>query len=295
MNTHLLVATDGTSGAVGALHAALALAKRGMGPVLVLAVHEPVTLYDFASAGAMEEARLMLDRSGSQRLREAVDAQLAEVGGEARGWEVEVEVGSPGAAIADAARRHGAALVLLGLGRHAPMDRLFGGETSLRVIQLAHVPVLAIHPGARTLPHRAVVAEDFSEFSRDAGIRALDLLEPGGELHLAHVLATPSIDAGLMAADWYDDYLRGIEKEMEARGKDLAATGKTKVQTHTLRGEPGAELLRLSENLGADFIAAGRHGRGFLGRFLIGSVSTLLIRQAKCSVLVAPPRLPPDE
>jgi len=291
MDRHMLVATDGTDGARGALHLALALARCGMESPLVLAVQEPVLLYDIAAVGAMAEAQLALERLGSEQLREAVEAQLAELGAETRGWQVRVEVGPPAAVIADAAGDRGAALILLGLGRHGLAERWSGRETALRVIQLAHAPVLAVHSEARALPQRALVAEDFSDFSREAGIWALDLLEPGGELHLAHVLRMPPTDAGLMAGDWLDGYVRGIGAETEARRMELEATGKASVHTHMLRGEPAPELLRLAGTLGIDLIAAGRHGRGFLGRLLIGSVSTHLVRRAQCSVLVVPPHL----
>src|SRR5690606_37289127 len=194
MDRHLLVATDGTDEARGTLHLAVGLVRRGMRAPLVLAVQEPLLLYDVAAPERMAEIQLALEQLGIQRLREAVEAQLAELGSKARSWRVKVEVGSPAEVIADTAREHGAALILLGLGQHGRAERWSGGETALRVMQLAHAPVLAAHPEARNLPKRALVAEDFSELSREAGIWALDLLEPGGELHLAHVLRMPPTD-----------------------------------------------------------------------------------------------------
>lgn len=296
MDRKLLVATDGSAGAMGSLHLALALARRGMEPALVLAVQEPLPLYDVATTAAMADMQLALERAASHQLRALVETQLQEIGDEAAGWEVTVEVGSPAAAIADSARERGVATIVLGLGRHAAADRWFGGETALRVMQLAHVPVLAVHPDARALPHRALVAEDFSEFSRDAGIRALDLLEPGGELHLAHVVRMPpAIESQYLDADWLDSYLEGVGARLESRREELAAVGQGCVQAHTLQGEPGPELLRLADRIGADVVVAGRHGRGFLGRLLMGSVSTRLVRGARCSVLVVPPRLAPRE
>lgn len=291
MDGRMLVATDGTEASAGALHAALALTKRGAGPVLVLAVQEPVVLYDLAAPGAMAGAQMELERLGTERLRAEVQARLAEVGGPASGWEVRVEMGSPPAVIADAARRHGAALVLLGLGRHAVADRLFGGETALRVMQLVPLPVLAVHPEARDLPRRVLVAEDFSDFSREAGSLAADLVGPGGELHLAHVLRMPSDNSSaFLSAEWIDAYTAGIREQLEKRRAELEAGAGAGVHVHTRQGDPARELVRLADEIGAELVAAGTHGHGFLGRLLIGSVSTRLVRRAKCSVLVVPAR-----
>lgn len=289
MGGRIMVATDGRDGAVGALHLALSLARRDWEPALVLAVQEPVMLYDLEAPGEMAGVRLELERTGAARLREAVEAQLRELGAEASKWEVRVEVGSPPAVIADAAREHGISLILLGLGRHAPADRWLGGETVLRVMHLADVPVLAAHPDARSLPRRVLVAEDFSDFSRMAGALAAELLEPGGELHVAHVVGVP-MDGGTAFAtyNWIDHYLQEIEELLRARRHALATSGIGAIRTHTVPGPPAAQLLRLAEETGADLVAAGSHGRGFVGRLLMGSVSTALVRRAKCSVLVVP-------
>lgn len=291
MDGRLLLATDGTVGAAGALHLTRALIERGMGPAVVLAVQEPLPLYDIASPEAMAQAELALEQVGVNQLRRAVGAQLVELGDDARAWEVLVEVGSPADVVAEVAQARQVALVLTGTGGHGAAKRLFGGETALRVMQLARAPVLAAYPDARSLPLGALVAEDFSEFSREAGIWALDLLEPGGDLHLAHVLRMPPTDAGLMSGDWLDSYLASVHTRLEGWRKELEATGKARVHGHVLQGEPAEELLRLAGKLGVGLIAAGRHGRGFLGRLLIGSVSTRLVRRARCSVLVVPPRL----
>lgn len=288
MDGRITVATDGREGANGALHIASALSKRGAGPVLVLAVQEPMTEIGLVSPEEMSSLR-MLEQVGSARLRQAVEAQLRGVGTETSTWEVRVEVGSPPAVIADSARDHGASLLLLGLGRHAPADRWLGGETVLRVIQLAEIPVLAADPDARSLPRSILVAEDFSDFSREAGALAAELLAPGGELHLAHVVGVAT-DIGIPLAtyNWMDHHREDLEKLLEARRQALLTRGRAAVQTHTVPGPAAAELLRLAEETDAELIAAGRQGRGFIGRLLVGSVSTALVRRAKCSVLVVP-------
>ena len=62
-----------------------------------------------------------------------------------------------------------------------------------------------------------------------------------------------------------------------------------RVEYVLLHGDPAHEIIAFAEQMGIDMIAAGTHGRSALGRLVLGSVSTKLVRTAKCWVLVAPP------
>jgi hypothetical protein len=45
-------------------------------------------------------------------------------------------------------------------------------------------------------------------------------------------------------------------------------------------------ILELAEEVGADLITCGSHGRGAMGRLLIGSVSEAVLHGALCPVLI---------
>jgi nucleotide-binding universal stress UspA family protein len=62
-----------------------------------------------------------------------------------------------------------------------------------------------------------------------------------------------------------------------------------RVETVVLTGRPASALVQFAERVGADLIAAGSHGHGRLERLLLGSVSTGIVRNANCAVLVVPP------
>ena len=51
-------------------------------------------------------------------------------------------------------------------------------------------------------------------------------------------------------------------------------------------GDPGESILEAAQAERADMIVVGSHGRGAVGRFLIGSVSDHVVRNASCPVLV---------
>jgi nucleotide-binding universal stress UspA family protein len=55
-------------------------------------------------------------------------------------------------------------------------------------------------------------------------------------------------------------------------------------------GDPAAEILRAARECSCDLIVMGTHGRGGLGRLLMGSVAEAVVRQAPCPVLTV--RLP---
>jgi nucleotide-binding universal stress UspA family protein len=296
MSMRILVATDGTEAASGALHIAGALAERHRAAVKVVSVVEPLPMHSVVYAETMAIAQRQLEEARCMAMQRHLQDTLAALGGDAAAWPIVVESGSPAPTIARRARDQAATLIVMGLGRHAVVDRWFGSETALRTIRLAHVPVLAVAAGARTLPALGVAAVDFSAFSNDAARTALQILAPGGTLHLAHVLWKPVGETAWVGGSYRPELQRlQLREQLEDLADRLETDAGAPVEVHSLEGDAAREMLRLAESLGADLIAAGSHGAGFFGRILIGSVSTCLVRSAKQMVLIAPPREVPVE
>jgi uncharacterized protein len=291
MDKRIVVATDGEDAASGALHTARGLAERCGAEVHVIAVLEPVPLRGTGEPEHAAGNRHLFETAGRLALHQRVEAALVAAGVTDGSWPVSVEVGPVAPTIVGSALERGASLIVLGLGRHALVDRWLGTETALQVMRLAQVPVLAVPADARALPDRAVVAVDFTEFSRDAARGALHLLGPGDTLHLVHVLWRPDEEVPWIGRrDWSEVQRERMRAQMEALATEILGSSGIVVQTHFCEGDAAAETLRLAKTVGAGLVAAGSHGTGFLGRILIGSVSTRLLRGAECMVLVAPPR-----
>lgn len=53
-------------------------------------------------------------------------------------------------------------------------------------------------------------------------------------------------------------------------------------------GDPRVAVLKEARRRGADLLALGTRGRSNLGRMLLGSVASEVLRTATCDVLVAP-------
>ena len=54
-----------------------------------------------------------------------------------------------------------------------------------------------------------------------------------------------------------------------------------------LEGEPAEEILRLTDEIGADVIVMGTHGRSYIESESLGHVARLVLAEAPCSVLLS--------
>ena len=92
-----------------------------------------------------------------------------------------------------------------------------------------------------------------------------------------------------------------IERLAQAAGQDMLAAALERVQaaglpcsTHVRMGEPVALLLEVLEEEGCDGVIMGSHGRGLIGRTLLGSVSQQMLQHAPVPVTFVKPALEPD-
>lgn len=284
----MLVAADGSPQTLGALHFARQLAVSRELEAEVVTVVEPSAtwLYDPA-AGAAASYTGILDSLAEVR-RTAVRKQLSTVGRPAAGWPVQVIVGPRALAIAGHAESRGARLIVMGSGRHTWVDRWLGRETVLDMLRVTHVPVLSVPADTRHLPRKALVATDFSKQSLDAARLGVRLLAREAEVHLVHVSWTPAVEvAAASLGAWTTTYEAGARVRLEEAARELEGPDRT-VHVHFLNGDLGDELLAFAQRERVDLIVSGSHGYGFVSRVILGSVSTQLIRGARCPVLVAP-------
>jgi nucleotide-binding universal stress UspA family protein len=54
---------------------------------------------------------------------------------------------------------------------------------------------------------------------------------------------------------------------------------------HFEEGDPATVILQVANEIDADLIIMGTHGRSAIGRLLMGSVATEVVRKAKCPVM----------
>ena len=140
------------------------------------------------------------------------------------------------------------------------------------------------HPGRfRTV----VLATDLSPTSEAATSAALDLAGAVG----ARLLAVSVIDPGSLRLPGgrFRQRVDQVRSEREQVAQELVARGRSAgiaVDFLVWEGDPGEAILAAAAAEEADMIVVGSHGRGTVGRFLIGSVSDHVVRNAQCPVLV---------
>lgn len=286
----ILLATDGTAPSGGAVRLAISLAAAKNAHVSVLHVLDPLTIQGPPSAHLLVSPDPFFAEERKAAAVPRLKGWLHEFGPTATEWTLDVRIGLVPTTIVRAAEEDKATLIVLGLGRHDRKDRWFGTETALRVIQLSHIPVLAVPETAGDCPRTVLAAADFSDFSRDAALQALDLCEPDVELHFAHVIGQRPYDMDGLGEIWTGQFQEWSHERLEEWVGGIEGIPASRVKLHHLEGTAAEELLKLADNIGADLIAAGSHGLGFFGRLLLGSVSTRLVRGAVCPVLIAPSR-----
>jgi nucleotide-binding universal stress UspA family protein len=282
----ILVATDGMGDADGAVRVGRALSQRDDVQVSLLSVVEPPPVQEMGTLLATDVAPLTRIMCGirEKRLRAQRDRTFPAWSD----WSASIEVGDRVARVATASDGSTAGLIVIGLGAHGLSARLLGRETALRVIRESQVPVLAVPADAWGVPHSAMVAVDFTPSSEHAARAALDLLGGEGTLYLVHVLPRVLIPQGDFHT-WDEMTTDETRASMQAIARRLEIPAGVSVKHVILRGEPVSELLQFADEFGVQLVAAGTHGRGALGRMVMGSVSTQLVRSAHSWVLVAPP------
>jgi len=215
----------------------------------------------------------------------SIEAQSARVWG---GHVADIDIceGDPAAILARLAREMNATMIVSGLGRHRVVDRLFGDETALQLIRASSVPVFAVASGTAQLPARIVVAVDFSETSLRAARLALEVAAPRATIYLTHVGPRDSMVRGWNGSG--ATYKNEVGMALAKMRNQLRVPPGMSVQTVMLQGDPATELLAFASTVGADAVATGSHGHGFIARTIIGSVTTRILRCATCSVLCVP-------
>jgi nucleotide-binding universal stress UspA family protein len=278
----IILATDGTERSDGAMRVALARAEMTNAALEVLTVArwEPIA----GPEGMVLSQEGIAERRGEQR--RAVEAQLERITGKPRVHGVTVLDGNPAYTISRVAVDRRAALIIVGLGNHGLSDRLFSDETAVELARIARVPVLSVPEHAAGTRGHAIVAVDFSDLSDRAAQAAIDAVGDLGLVELVHVM--PYVSEGPFAVEGEEPVIRWTQAHLSALVDRLVVPPGVTIHRVALRGAPAKVLLDYARTRGADFIATGTHGRGFVARTLLGSVTTRLLRGAQCAVLSVP-------
>lgn len=280
----LLVATDGSTSSEAAFPAAMLLAEHLQTDVEVLSVIEPIPLIGgYPSA----RARYLADIVDTEPARLRATEQVRKLGDGAAEWAVDVIKGNPVDLIVREAREREAQMIVVGLNHHDTLDRLLWGDTMLGLVRKGDAPVLAVSPTLKSIPRRVVVAVDFSQPSVAALRVALKLLDALATVYLVHVKVTTELPLTELAM-WDREYDIALPEAFDRVIEGLDIPVGMRIEHVTLRGHTPRSILEFAESVDADLLVAGSHGRGAIGRLIVGSVATHLLRGTPCSILIVP-------
>lgn len=223
---------------------------------------------------------------------EGPERALASAVREVAPWAVaatRVEAGPPAEVVARYAGRCGADVIVMGPHRGAPGEERDLGGTADRVVRAAEVPCLVV-AGPLRLPLRRVLAPvDLSESARGAlGVAlawASALRQPGAGGDERTCLTVLHVARGGEHPDVSD----AVRQEVASVRRRVAGFAGVRVEEVVEDAEDAAEaIVRRAAEEGADLVVVGTRGLGGPGEML-GSVSSAVVRRARCAVLLVPP------
>lgn len=137
---------------------------------------------------------------------------------------------------------------------------------------------------------RVVCGIDASGAGLDAVGQVLALAGPDSELVLVGVSESHlASQAGMLAPHAVEAIEAGVRDAL-----DDAHAVAASAETRFVRGRPDEALLQIAAESGSTLVAVGSHERRRASGILLGGVTTRMLHDAPCSVLVARPHDEPD-
>ncbi len=281
--TRILVPTDFSDPAGGALGAALALGRGSCREICAL----HVVRHDLPLGGDMGivPAPVVLDPATRARLNAELQGFASRARRDGIATRVFVCEGEPADVIVREARVLEADLVAMGRHGRGLIDRVLLGSVTEAVVKRASCPVLVV--SETVAPPRAVTrilcAVDLHAGSRTTSEKAVALARVlGAELSLIHVVedVEESHRAEPAAAGApHVDALRALQLLVP----DDALPGR--IERRIVAGEPSERILHSSGSGQADLVVVGAPTR----HAVLGATARHVLRAAMCPVLLVPP------
>ncbi|MBI5847377.1 MAG: universal stress protein [Nitrospirae bacterium] len=275
----ILVAIDGSTSSMHALSESFKFAEHEKCWMTVVSVIPPyLGDLDTTSVGNVMAA-----------MRKPCEDSLAEAARIAVGAKIMVrtvcEEGETHERIVDLSDAENYDLIVMGRRGQHRLERALVGSVTARVIGYSHRDVLVVPKDAAVGWQKILIATDGSKYSDAATEKAIDFaLSYGGELIILSVVDMPAEFYGESPEAW--DRLVVKARSYADKAKQKAEASGIRVQAFVREAETWQAIIDMTDEMEADTIIMGSHGRTGLKRLLMGSVTEKVIGHARCPVLV---------
>ena len=197
---------------------------------------------------------------------------------------VDVVKGSPSWELVSRAKK--AEMIVLG---SSTVDAFTAGPVTSRVARMAASDVLVVRRQPRVQYRRIITAVDYSESSRQAVERSLELF-PDAEVTVLYSLPTQFdsllSDAGLFREEM--DASRGERLQIaQDRMLEFSQPWNGRIRTQVADGPPAETIDETVRRRGADLVVVSNRGSTATRMVLLGTVAEGLLGRAPCDVLIA--------
>jgi nucleotide-binding universal stress UspA family protein len=221
--------------------------------------------------------------------------------------ERQVAEGDPDVAIVDAAAKRDVDLIAMASHGRGAIGRAIFGSVADRVARTATVPVLILRTPEDEMPDEPVVVRriilplDGSALATQAlpvaanlarwlsaPVHVVRAIDPASTIPVSPgaIGPTPLITAEVSNRIWEE--IEGEARKTVADAIDTLQADGVEADGATLAGSPFFAISDITEP--DDLLVLTSHGRGGVGRWLLGSVAEKLIREAPAPVLLVPAR-----
>jgi nucleotide-binding universal stress UspA family protein len=135
---------------------------------------------------------------------------------------------------------------------------------------------------------KILLAYDGSEPARKAFERCLEMTRCfGAQLTIVSVVRAPEFAEDVETEAVIENARSHFQSELgKLRAQASSAGTSPPPAVHIRVGHPAEQIIAAAEEWDADLIVTGHRGRGLFERWLLGSVSRVVIAYARCAVLV---------
>jgi nucleotide-binding universal stress UspA family protein len=275
----ILVAFDGSVSGRNALKQAIRLSEAEKCWIKVLAV--------------MPSYEGELNLTGVQNIKKVMKGPVERILAEARSVAdaekaviiTNVEQGEAYEKIVAVADAENCELIVLGRRGIHRIERVLMGSVASRVIGYSGNDVLVVPRDTEIGWKNVLLATDGSSYSDYATVRAIDFATSySGRLSVVSVVDIND-EFNALAPAAAEKMIGKAKKHLEA-ARQKADTAGLKADTVVKEGEPYSKIVEFADEINADVIFVGSHGRAGFKKLLMGSVTEKVIGFAGCPVMV---------